>query len=147
MLFVSKIRRAAPVLVAALSLSLGACEGDSTGNGGNHPDVSAVRLTLGAQTVTVNEAGVQTGSLTLPAGDNAMAVAWLSASGAVIPSFSQILTLQIVPVGNGTGVSFEAAGLFGGRLTSTTPGAKTVTVRLLHGDHADFTQNLTFTAQ
>lgn len=146
MLFVSKIRRAAPVLAAVLALSLGACEGNSTGSGGSHPDVSAVRITLGAQTVTVNEAGAQTGSLTLPAGDNAVAVAWLNASGAVIPSFSQVLTLQVVPVGTGTGVSFEAAGITGGRLTSTTPGAKTVTVRLLHGDHADFTQNLTFTA-
>lgn len=146
MLFVSKIRRAVPVLAAALALSLGACDGDSTGSGGSHPDVSAVRLTLGAQSVTVTEAGVQSGSLNLPAGDNAVTVAWLNSSGAVIPSFSQVVTLQIVPVGTGTGVSFEAAGTSGGRLTSTTPGAKTVTVRLLHGDHADFTQNLTFTA-
>lgn len=147
MLFVSKIRRAAPVLAAVLALSLGACGDDSTGNGGSHPDVAAVRITFGAQSVTVNEAGVHTGSLTVPVGDNAVAVAWISSAGAVIPSFSQVVTLQIVPVGTGTGVSFEAAGVTGGRLGVTSPGAKTVTVRFLHGDHADFQTNLNFTAQ
>lgn len=144
MLFVSKIRRAAPVLAAVLLL--GACEGDSTG-GGNHPDVAAVRLTVGAQSVTLNESGAQTGSLTLPQGDNVVAVAWLNAAGTVIPSFSQVLTLQIVPLTTGTGVSFEAAGITGGRLNLTSSGARTVTVRLLHGDHPDFEENLSFTVQ
>lgn len=141
--FVSRIRRAAPVLFAALALSLGACDPE-TPTRNDHPDIAAVRLTVGAQSVTVTEAGVQTGTLTVARGENAVAVAWLDSGGSAI-SFSQVVTMQIVPVGAGTGVSFQPAGVTGGLLIANSAGARTVTVRLIHGDHPDFEANVNIT--
>jgi hypothetical protein len=139
----SKIRRAAPALFAVLALSLAACDPESPTNN-DHPDVAAVRLTVGAQSVTVNDAGAQTGTLTVPVGQTAVTVTWLDSGGAAA-SFTQVVTMQIVAVGAGTGVSFASSGTVGGLLTTTSAGAKTVTVRLIHGDHPDFAQNVTFT--
>lgn len=145
MLFASKIRRAVPVLCAALAL--GACEIDPVIDA-EHPDVAAVRLTAGAQSTTVTEAGVQTGSLNVPQGENAVTVEWLNSAGAATtPESRRVLTLQVVPVGTGTGISFLASGIIGGRLTATSPGQKTITVRLFHGDHPDFEQNVNLTVQ
>jgi hypothetical protein len=143
MLLPSKIRRAAPALFAVLALSLGACDPESPTDN-DHPDVGSVRLTVGAQSITVNEAGAQTGTLTVPVGESSVAVAWLDSNGAAA-SFHQVVTMQIVAVGAGTGVSFVSAGTVGGLLTTTSAGAKTVTVRLIHGDHTEFSQNVTFT--
>ncbi|HEX5872644.1 MAG TPA: hypothetical protein VFY65_19575 [Longimicrobium sp.] len=139
----SKVRRAAPVLFAALALSLGACDPE-TPTRNDHPDIAAVRLTVGAQSVTVTEAGSQTGTLTVAPGESAVSVAWLDSGGSAI-SFSQVVTMQIVAVGGGTGVSFQPAGVTGGLLIATSPGNKVVTVRLIHGDHPDFEANVNFT--
>lgn len=142
MLFVSKMRRAAPVLFAALALSLGACDPESPTRN-DHPDVAAVRLTVGAQTVTVTESG-QTGTLTVPQGQSTVNITWLDSSGSTI-SFNQVVTLQIVSVTAGTGVSFAASGVLGGLLTATSAGQKSMRVRLIHGDHPDFEATMNFT--
>ncbi|HEX6367961.1 MAG TPA: hypothetical protein VF006_03445 [Longimicrobium sp.] len=141
--FVSKIRRAAPVLFAALALSLGACDPE-TPTRNDHPDIAAVRLTVGAQSVTVTASGTQTGTLTVPRGENAVSVTWLNSGGSAI-SFNVVVTMQIVPVGAGTGVSFVSAGTTGGLLTATSAGARTAKVSLFHGDHPDFEANVNFT--
>lgn len=145
MLFVSKVRRAVPVLAAVLALA--ACEGNSTGSG-NHPDLAAVQISANEQTVTVTSTGVQTGSLTVGVGDTPVTVQWVNSAGAVFtPTAERVLTMQIIPVGTGTGVSFVPSGISGGRLNATSTGQKTVSVRFLHGDHTDFLQNVTFTVQ
>lgn len=138
----SRMRRA-PVMLAALALSLGACDPE-TPTRNDHPDIAAVRLSVGAQSLTVTAAGAQTGTLTIPRGDNAVVVTWLDSGGSPM-TFNQVVTLQIVAVGAGSGVSFEAAGVTGGRLTATSAGQKTVTIRFIHGDHPDFEANATFT--
>lgn len=143
MLLLSKARRAAPVMFTALLLSMGACDPE-TPTRNDHPDVAAVRLSVGAQVVTVTETGAQTGTLTVPRGESTVAVTWLDSSGSPV-SFTQVVTMQIVAVGAGTGVSFAPSGVIGGLLTNTLAGQKTVTVRLIHGDHPDFEQNVTFT--
>lgn len=142
MLFVRKIRRAAPVLFAALALSVGACDPE-TPTRNDHPDVASVRLTVGSQTVTVTESG-QTGTLTVPQGQSTVGITWLDSGGSTI-TFTQVVTLQIVSVTAGTGVSFAASGLGGGLLTTTSAGQKSVTVRLIHGDHPDFEATMNFT--
>lgn len=142
MLLVSRIRRA-PVMFAALALSLGACDPE-TPTRNDHPDIAAVRLTAGAQSVTVTESGSQTGTLTVPVGQTAVTVTWLDSSGASM-TFDQVVTMQIVAVVAGTGVSFQPAGYTGGLLIATSPGQKAMTVRLIHGDHPDFEQTVNFT--
>lgn len=134
--------------VAVLGLLAGgACERNPIES--DHAEVAAVRLTIGtaATVVTVNAAGQQTPtSVQLAQGTHAVVVAWLDAGGQVIDDVETDLTLSIAPVAGG-GVVFTADGLYAGTLQLTASGQKTVSVRLMHGDHADFAQNVTFTVQ
>ncbi len=139
----TKIRLAA-VLAAAMALPLGACSESSTGSG-DHAQVAAVRLTVGAQNVTVSSEGVQTGTLVVREGATNVTVAWLNGAGGVIASFEQEVELQ---AGNGTGttgLTFIASSLTDGVLTATSTGSKTLRVVLAHDDHADFAENVTLT--
>lgn len=134
-------------LFAAAALVAGAAACDRSPTGEDHAEAAAVRLTVGNQVVTVTAAGAQTGTLTLPQGTHTVAVAFLDAGMDPITDFEDGLSLQVVPVSGTTGVSFTASGLTGGTLTASTPGQKTVSVRLMHGDHPDFAQNVVFTVQ
>jgi type 1 fimbria pilin len=142
MLFSTKIRRV--VMVAALALPLAACDNDPTG-GEEHADVSAVRLTVGAQSVTVNSQGTQTGTLTVPQGASNVTVTWLDDDGDAITEFEEELTLQVAAVAGTTGVTFVASSRTAGVLTATSAGQKSLRVSLLHDDHPDFAQNVTIT--
>lgn len=134
-------------LFAAAALVAGAAACDRSPTGEDHAEAAAVRLTVGNQVVTVTAAGSQAGTLTLPQGTHAVAVAFLDAGLNPITDFEDGLSLQVVPVSGTTGVSFAATGLTGGTLTASTAGQKTMSVRLMHGDHPDFAQNVVFTVQ
>lgn len=137
-----KIRRGA-ALAALLALPLTACGDDSTSP--QHAEPAGVRLTVGAQSVSVNLQGTQTGTLTVPQGANTVTVTWLDAGGSAIAEFEQAVTLQILAGTGTTGVTFTASSVTDGVLTATTTGQKTLRVILAHGDHADFGQNVTIT--
>lgn len=133
---------------AVLSLlAAGACERNPTD--ADHAEVAAVRLTIGAAAtvVTVNAAGQQTpAAVQLAQGTHAVVVAWLDAGGQVIDDVEPDLALEIASVAGG-GVTFTPNGLYAGTLQIAGAGQKTVAVRLMHGAHADFAQNVTFTVQ
>lgn len=132
-------------------LAGGACDRSPTD--ADHADVAGVRLTIGAgagTVVTVNAAGQQTpASLQLPQGTHPVVVTWLDASGNAIASLGSGKTLAVVEGAGaaGTGVSFTPNGLFAGTLQLTAAGSKSMVVRLMHGAHADFAQNVAFTVQ
>ena len=132
-------------LATAAALLAGTAACDRSPTGGDHADAAAVRLTVGAQTLTVTSTGAQTGTLELPQGNHTVVVAWLEADGDVIADPGSGLSLQIVPAGGTSGVTFTPSGLFGGTLSATTAGQKTMSVRLMHGTHADFSQTVSFT--
>lgn len=138
----NKIRRAA-ALAALLVLPLAACGKDATG--GDHAQVAAVRLTVGAQSVTVSAQGVQTGSLAVPEGASNVTVTWLDAGGGAIASFEQEVELQAAAAAGTTGLTFITSSLTEGVLTATSTGQKSLRVVLAHDDHADFAQNVTIT--
>ena len=137
-----KIRRAAAV-AALLMLPLAACGEDSTGS--DHAQVAAVRLTVGAQSVTVTAEGVQTGALAVSEGATNIVVTWLDNGGGAIASFDQEVELQAGNATGSTGLSFIASSLTEGVLTATSTGQKTLRVVLAHDDHADFAENVTIT--
>lgn len=142
MLFSTKIRRVA--MAAALALPLAACDDDTTGP--EHAEVSAVRLTVGGQNVTVSSQGAQTGALTVPRGATNVTVTWLDDDGDAITEFEEELTLQIAPATGTAGVTFATTNRTSGVLTTTTAGQKTLRVSLMHDDHPDFAQNVTITS-
>lgn len=134
-------------------LAAGACERNPAGS--DHADVAAVRLTIGAgagTVVTVNAAGQQApapAALHLAQGTHAVVVTWLDASGNAVTSLGSGMTLAVVEGAGaaGTGVTFTPSGLFAGTLQLTAAGQKSMVVRLMHGAHADFAQNVAFTVQ
>jgi hypothetical protein len=140
------LRRTLSLLAAVALLGAGAAC-DRTPTGGGHAAVAAVRVSVGAQAVTVTDAGVQTGTMTLAQGTHVVQVTWLDATGAAITIPAQGFALAIVPATGTTGVAFSATSLTGGTLTATSAGEKAMNVRLLHGTHADFSQRITFTVQ
>lgn len=133
-------------LFTAAALVSGAAACDRTPTDGDHAEVAAVRLSVGGQAVTVTDAGVQTGSLTLAQGTHLVAVTWLDAQMNTITELESDLSLDVVQTA-GSGVTFTPQGLFGGTLAASAAGTQTVSVRLMHGNHPDFAQNVTFTVQ
>jgi hypothetical protein len=134
-------------LFAAALLVAGASACDRSPTDGDHADAAAVRLTVGAQVLTVTAAGAQTGTLTLAQGAHAVAVTWLDASLNAITDLDSDLSLQILAAAGTSGVTFAPNGLYAGTLTASSAGQKTMSVRLMHGNHADFAQSVTFTVQ
>jgi hypothetical protein len=135
--------------VAALALlSIAAACKDSTGSD-PEPQIASVRVTVGAQVVTISETGQQTGTLTVPRASTPVTVAWLRADGSADPVVnSQDFEVRMIAQGS-TGISFTPAGPFAGTLAATTSGQKTVRVQLYHlaEQHDEFGQNLTLTVQ
>lgn len=124
-----------------------ACNGSTDAE--PEPQIATVRITVGTQTVSISETGQQTGTLSIPQGNTAVAVAWLRADGSVDPVVnSEDFEVRIVPQGS-TGISFTPAGPFAGTLNATTAGQKVVQVQLYHIEeqHDEFGQNLTLTVQ
>lgn len=116
----------------------------------DEPDVRTFRVTAvtpGAQTHTIDvTANSQTpASVTLPSG-TAITVQFLGSAGTVETLVNPLdFELRVVPV---TGdVTYTPTAPFAGILTSTTPGAKTVTLELHHlgEDHRERGFNLNFT--
>ncbi|HEX8362920.1 MAG TPA: hypothetical protein VF613_22545 [Longimicrobium sp.] len=137
---------------AAAALALvgfaSACN-DSTTTAEPEPDVASVRVTVGAQVVTISETGQQTGTLTLGQGTTPVTVAWLRADGSADPVVnSEDFEVRLVAQGS-TGISFTPGGPFAGTLSATSAGQKVVQVQLHHLEeaHDEFGQNLTLTVQ
>lgn len=149
MLTLNGIRRSFALFSAvALIGSAVACD-DGPTDLEQEPEVVAVRITAGAQTVTIDEFGQQTGNLTIPVGSTAVAVAWLRADGSLDPVVNtEDFEVRMIAQGS-TGITFTPAGAFAGTLNATTTGNKVVQVQLFHFEeqHDEFGKNLTLTVQ
>jgi hypothetical protein len=134
--------------VAALVSSIAACDGDSTGTE-DEPNVASVRVTVGAQTVTISNNGTQTGTLTVPQGNSAVTVAWLRPNGTVESLVtSDEFNVRMTAAAGTSGVTFTSSGAFGGTLNATSAGQKVLRLSLFHLEeqHEDFGPlNLTLT--
>lgn len=134
--------------VAALVSSITACDGDSTGSE-EEPDIGSVRVTVGAQTVTITNNGTQTGTLTVPQGNSTVTVAWLRPNGSVESLVtSDEFDVRMTAAAGTTGITFTPNSAFGGTLNATSAGQKVLRLSLFHLEeqHEDFGPlNLTLT--
>lgn len=124
-----------------------ACNGSTDAE--PEPDIATVRITVGAQTVSISETGQQSGTLTIAQGSTPVTVAWLSPGGSVDPVVnSEEFEVRMIAQGS-TGITFTPAGPFAGTLNATSAGQKVVQVQLYHLEeaHDEFGQNLTLTVQ
>jgi PBP1b-binding outer membrane lipoprotein LpoB len=134
-----RARRMAVALIAA-SL-LGACDDDDPTEPDEEPAVAAVRLTVGANSVTVSTTASPT--LNVTSGSNTVTAQWLKADGTVEALVTDTeFELRLAAV-TGTNLTWTPTGAFGGTLTVTgLTGGQTAAARvsLFHKveQHDDF---------
>lgn len=149
-LFAPKLRRwAGFALVAVMTAATAACGDDPTGED-DEPEIAEVRVTVGNQTVTINDAGTQTGTLTVPRGQSTVTVAFLRDNGQPETLVTAAeFDLRLVPRTGTTGITFTANGVTGGTINTTTAGQKSLDLQLYHraDDHTDLNRILTLTSQ
>jgi hypothetical protein len=149
-LFAPKLRRwAGFALLAVMTTTAAACDNDPTGED-DEPEIADVRVTIGNQTVTINEAGAQSGTLTVPRGQSNVTVAFLRDNGQPETLVTAAeFELRLVPRTGTTGITFTANGVTGGTINTTSAGQKSLDLQLYHReeDHTDFNRILTITSQ
>jgi hypothetical protein len=133
-------RQLTVALIAAFAMA--ACsDDDPTEPPEEEPEVAAVRLTVGANNVTVSTTSSPT--LDVASGANTVTAQWLKADGSVETIVTDAeFELRIAPA-TGTNPTFVTSGAFGGTLTvSGLSGGQTAAVRvsLFHKEeqHDDF---------
>jgi hypothetical protein len=118
-----------------LPVSLLACDDEDEPDPG--AEVASVRITSGTQTVTINEGGTATGSLTIPRNTaTAITVTALRANGSTVALPSDF-RFDVFPPAS---ITFGRTGNFAGTLTGTTAGTFSVPSCIFHvGEgHCDF---------
>jgi hypothetical protein len=150
MLVSTKLRRwAGLAAVVALTATTGACSDDPTGEE-REPEIAFARISVGGQSVTINDAGTQTGTLTVPRGQSTVTVAYFRDNNQPedLVTSAEFEVRLLARTGT-SGVTFTPSGAFGGTLNTTTAGAKSLDVQLFHKEegHADFNTILTLTSQ
>ncbi len=132
---VSSTRRFAALALVALSLGVAGCKDD----GVQEVEVDFMRITAGAQQITVNSTGAVTGSITINSGvATAVSVQFLDAAMAnALVEREADFQVNVTP---GSGITFARTGPFAGTLTGTTAGVRSVSFSLLHieENHEDF---------
>jgi hypothetical protein len=134
-----RTRRGLPLLATLLAAStlVSACKDDDHDD---EPEVATMRLTIGATTINVNQAGqVAGGPVSIPRNTATPVTAqFLRADGSPDPAVNaQEFELSVAP---GAGITFTRGGPFNGTLTGTAAGQVTVRFGLFHRpeNHNDF---------
>lgn len=150
MLFSTKLRRwAGLAAVVALTATAGACSDDPTGEE-SEPEIAYARISVGGQSVTIDDTGTQTGTLTVPRGQSVVTVAYFRDNNQAEDMVTSAeFEVRLVARTGTSGVTFTPNGAFGGTLNTTTAGAKSLDLQLFHLEegHADFNKILTLTSQ
>ena len=119
----SRILAFAVMLPAALI----ACDDEDETDPG--AEVASVRITAGTQVVTINEAGVATGSLTIPRNTaTAITAVTLRANGSAVTLPGEF-RLDLFPPAS---ITFGRTGNFAGTLTGTTAGTFNINTCVFH---------------
>jgi len=142
MLTTTTIRRTRQVALAFIAaVTMTACSDDDPTEPEPEPEVASVRLTVGANSVTVSTTSSPT--LNVASGANTVTAQWLKADGSVEALVTDSeFELRIAPV-SGTNPAWVTSGAFGGTLTVTgLSGGQTAAARvsLFHKaeQHDDF---------
>lgn len=106
----------------------------------DHLDIAGFRIIANNEVVAQQSGTTVTGTLSIIQGQTTgeMTVEFLDPEGFILNITDDDFRLQVDPV-NASAVSVQAGtGRWGFRLTGNTTGSTTVTVKLMHGSHADF---------
>ena len=137
-------RRAFSIVAAILFIGFAtACDDDDPTAPEEEPDVATVRLTAGAQSITIPRSGQPSGNLVIPAGTSAVTAQFLKPDGSPETLVTEAeFELRIVPT-TPANLAFNRTGAFAGNLVTTglTSGQTTTAqVSLYHRieQHEDF---------
>jgi hypothetical protein len=145
-----RTRLAALLLTGVVAIVTAACGDDPVEPPDPAEEVAAVRLTIGTQTVTVNEGGTVTGGpINLTAGgSSAVTATWIRSDETTVTGLEADFELRIIPTNTGI-VTFTSTATFAGTLNGVAAGTTTVQVQLFHLEeqHGDFDQLVPVTVQ
>jgi len=130
-------RRLAGAALFALGLTLAACNSTEPEE---EPEVATMRLTIGAQTVNVNESGVVTGGPIAISANTAISVQWLKDDGSVETLVTSADFQVNVTSNNAAVVTFSRSSAFAGTLVKVAAGSSVLNFSLFHvlEGHEDF---------
>lgn len=132
-------RRLVGIALAGLTLALPACNSTNPVVE-EEPEVATMRLTIGAQTVDVDDAGVVTGGPIAISANTAVSVQWLKADGSAEDIITAADFQLNVTSDNASFVTFTRTSAFAGTLVRVGAGSTVLRFSLFHtGEgHEDF---------
>jgi hypothetical protein len=117
-----------------------ACDDDDpTGDVDDHAvEVAAILLTVGDQTYTINESGVDPSPISVPIVSVPVEAEFLDDQGQPVDELTDDEFELGLEVGDPLLLTYAPTGAFEGTLTGIQAGETTIGVSLLHDDHPDF---------
>jgi hypothetical protein len=103
-------------------------------------EVVAMRLTIGSQTITINELGTVTGGpILLPRANTTVTAVFLDEDDSIVTGLDAEFRLEVT-IGNTTLATFTRTGAFSGTLAGVAAGQTTIEFALFHvaENHEDF---------
>ena len=133
------MRRLAGVMLLALGIALGGCEDDPVVPD-PEPEVATMRLTIGAQTIDIDDTGVVTGGPIAMSANTAISVQWLKANGTPETIVTAAEFQLDVTTDNASVVTFSRSTAFTGNLVKAAAGSTILRFSLFHiiEGHPDF---------
>jgi hypothetical protein len=129
--------RLATIVALPVALVVGACNDEPVEQ---EPDVATMQLTVGTQTITVDNSGNVTGGPIMVSGTVNISAEFLRADGTPEPLVTgDEFELRATPANTGV-VTFTRTGAFTGTLTGVSAGTTTIEFELYHliEMHEDF---------
>jgi hypothetical protein len=117
-----------------------ACNDDPADEGDPAEAVVAMRLTVGSQTITINETGAVTGGpIVLPRGNTNIAAVFLDAANATVSGLDAEFRLEVT-TDNASIAAFSRTSSFAGTLVGAAAGQTVLRFALFHVEenHEDF---------
>lgn len=106
----------------------------------DHLDVAGFRIIANNEIVAQQSGTTVTGTISIIQGQasSEMTVEFLDPEGFILNINDSDFRLQVDPVNTAAVTVQSGTGRWGFRMTGTSTGSTTVTVKLMHGSHADF---------
>lgn len=128
-------------LFATLAMlpALGSCSDDPADEGDPAEAVVAMRLTVGAQIITINDGNVTGGPIVIPIGNTPITAVFLDVSNGVVSGLDAEFRLEVAS-DNSNIATFSRTTAFAGNLAGVAAGQTTLSFSLFHVEenHSDF---------
>jgi hypothetical protein len=127
-------------MFVALTFAAACDDDDPTGDDGDDhaEEVASIRLTVGDQTYTIDESGVEPSPITVPVASVPVEADFLDDEGQPVDGLTDDEFELGLEVGDPSLLTYVPTDAFEGTLTGTQAGETTISVSLIHEDHPDF---------